>query len=177
MSAAEQQIEPATSSAPTPRWRFGLGLGLFVVGFACPVLIPMLSFLDLPIAWQTAFSGFFLLGLPELLWLGAAVVLGKEGFAQLKSSFWKLVRKHALPPRTGPVRYRIGLLLFTAPLLAAWLLPYFSKQLPGYHENRIAISAAGDLVFLSSLLVLGGDFWDKLRSLFVFGARATFPKR
>ena len=26
------------------------------------------------------------------------------------------------------------------------------------------------------LLVLGGDFWDKLRSLFVHGARARFPE-
>ena len=33
----------------------------------------------------------------------------------------------------------------------------------------------GDVVFFSSLFVLGGDFWDKLRALFVHGARAVFP--
>jgi hypothetical protein len=33
----------------------------------------------------------------------------------------------------------------------------------------------GDVVFVTSLFVLGGDFWDKLRSLFVHGARAVFP--
>ena len=24
--------------------------------------------------------------------------------------------------------------------------------------------------------VMGGDFWDKIRSLFIYGATATFPK-
>jgi hypothetical protein len=30
---------------------------------------------------------------------------------------------------------------------------------------------------LISLFVLGGDFWDKLRALFVHGARAVFPEQ
>jgi hypothetical protein len=30
-------------------------------------------------------------------------------------------------------------------------------------------------VLLISLFVLGGDFWDKLRALFVHSARAVFP--
>jgi len=25
--------------------------------------------------------------------------------------------------------------------------------------------------------VLGGDFWDKLRSLFIYGAKAIFPDK
>jgi hypothetical protein len=28
---------------------------------------------------------------------------------------------------------------------------------------------------LASLFVLGGDFWDKLRALFLYQARAIFP--
>jgi len=31
-------------------------------------------------------------------------------------------------------------------------------------------------MFLTSLFVLGGDFWDKLRALFVRRARAAFPE-
>jgi hypothetical protein len=30
-------------------------------------------------------------------------------------------------------------------------------------------------MLLASLFVLGGEFWDKLRALFVHGARAAFP--
>jgi len=33
----------------------------------------------------------------------------------------------------------------------------------------------GDVVFVASFFVLGGEFWDKLRALFVHGARAVFP--
>jgi hypothetical protein len=32
-------------------------------------------------------------------------------------------------------------------------------------------------VWLLSLFVLGGDFWDKLRALFIHGAKATLPQR
>jgi hypothetical protein len=33
----------------------------------------------------------------------------------------------------------------------------------------------GDLLLLSSFVILGGDFWDKVRALFVYGAKAQFP--
>ena len=35
----------------------------------------------------------------------------------------------------------------------------------------------GDLLLLVSLFVLGGDFWDKLRSLFIHSARAQIPEK
>ena len=34
----------------------------------------------------------------------------------------------------------------------------------------------GDLLLLTSLFVLGGDFWDKLRALFFHQAKAVFPQ-
>jgi hypothetical protein len=36
---------------------------------------------------------------------------------------------------------------------------------------------AGDLLLLTGLVLLGGDFWDKLRALFIHGAKATFPNQ
>ncbi len=35
----------------------------------------------------------------------------------------------------------------------------------------------GDIVLITSLFVLGGDFWDKLRSMFIYGAKASFPDK
>ena len=32
-------------------------------------------------------------------------------------------------------------------------------------------------MLIVSVFVLGGDFWDKLRALFVHGARAVFPDK
>jgi hypothetical protein len=34
----------------------------------------------------------------------------------------------------------------------------------------------GDAMMLVSLFVLGGEFWDKLRALFVHRARAVMPE-
>jgi len=42
---------------------------------------------------------------------------------------------------------------------------------------RLDVAVAGDVLLLASLIMLGGDFWDKLRSLFVYGSRAQFPVR
>jgi hypothetical protein len=33
------------------------------------------------------------------------------------------------------------------------------------------VSLIGDVIFVASLFVLGGDFWDKIRALFVYRAR------
>jgi hypothetical protein len=38
---------------------------------------------------------------------------------------------------------------------------------PGVDENRLAFAVAGDLMLLSSFFVLGGEFWDRLRGIFI----------
>jgi hypothetical protein len=35
---------------------------------------------------------------------------------------------------------------------------------------------ASDVMFLASLFVPGGDFWDKLRALFIYKAKARFEE-
>ena len=107
----------------------------------------------------------------------AAAVAGKEGFKYIKSKVFGFLKKHGAPDTVSKARYRFGLVLFSVPLLYGWLLPYFTHLIPSYDENRYLINAAGDIIFLSSLFVLGGNFWDKLRSLFVYGAKAIFPDK
>jgi len=41
----------------------------------------------------------------------------------------------------------------------------------------LTYAIAGDVLLLVSLVVLGGDFWDKLRSLFIHSARAVIPEK
>jgi hypothetical protein len=60
--------------------------------------------------------------------------------------------------------------------LFGWAAAYMDDMIPGFVDNKTLFYVGSDLMFLSSLFVLGGDFWDKLRSLFVHGARAEFPK-
>jgi len=49
--------------------------------------------------------------------------------------------------------------------------------IPGYEAHRFVVSVIGDLMFLASLFVLGGDFWDKVRALFVHHARVQKMQR
>jgi hypothetical protein len=42
-------------------------------------------------------------------------------------------------------------------------------------DYRIVYAVAGDVMLLASLVVLGGEFWNKLQSLFVHKAVALLP--
>jgi hypothetical protein len=120
-----------------------------------------------------------MLGIPELFTVFAAAVLGKPGFEYLKGrikrAFGRFFREHGPPETVSRRRYRIGLIMFAVPLVFGWINPYAFHHLPGYEEYRLLYGLAGDILLIASLFVLGGEFWDKLRSLFVHGARAQFP--
>ena len=156
-------------------WRFPVGVTIFVLGFAAPLAIPLVTSSDLSTAWKTAISGALAVGVPEVMMVVAAAVMGKEGFARLKSQFGRFLKKYGPPERVSQTRYRVGLAMFTLPLLLAWLAPYLGHHLPGYGSHRLVWAIAADLIFVASFFVLGGEFWDKLRGLFVHGARAVFP--
>ena len=77
--------------------------------------------------------------------------------------------------KVSRARYLVGLIMFVIPLLLGWATPYFGGYLPGFHQHPLVYAAIGDALLLVSLYLLGGEFWDKLRSLFVYSARAVFP--
>jgi hypothetical protein len=53
----------------------------------------------------------------------------------------------------------------------------FIPQLAPISLNlRYVIIIVSDVMFLASLFVLGGDFWDKLRALFIYKAKARFEE-
>ena len=165
--AAEQQ---------PPGWRFRLGLIIFVVGFSSPLLIPLVSASDLSTKWKAVLTGALALGVPEVFSIVAIAIMGKSGFNYMKERIFGFLKKHGPPDVISRGRYRIGLVMFTLPVLFGWLGPYVSHQIPGYEANRFVASAVGDLLFISSLFVLGGDFWDKVRALFIHEAKALLPQ-
>ena len=158
----------------TGGWRFPVGVAIFVLGFAAPLAIPLVVASGLPAAWKTVLSGALALGVPEVLMVAAAAVMGKEGFAELKQRFGRFFKKYGPPDQVSPTRYRIGLVMFTLPLLLAFLGPYFGGHLPAYGAHRQLWAISADVVFVASFFVLGGGFWDKLRALFVHSARVVF---
>ena len=161
-----------------PKGRLILGGAIFVFGLSCPVLVPLVLASGLPAGWKSVLSGLLLLGIPELFTIAAVAVLGKAGFNYLKSRLYAAFKRHAAPPEiVSRRRYRIGLALFVLPLFFGFLAPYVGSFIPGFDAHSRVISAAGDVLLLSSLFVLGGDFWDKLQALFIYDARAHLPAR
>jgi len=49
-----------------PGWRFHLGLVMFVVGFASPLLIPLVTASGLPTRWKAIISGALAVGICEV---------------------------------------------------------------------------------------------------------------
>ena len=159
-----------------PRWRFRLGLVVFVVGFSSPLLIPLVSASDLSTKWKAVLTGALAVGIPEVFSILAIAIMGRSGFNYMKKSILGFLKKHGPPDVVSRTRYRIGLVMFVLPILFAWLGPYVSHHIPGYEANRFVVSVVGDLLFVSSLFVLGGNFWDKIRALFIHEAKALLPQ-
>jgi len=162
-----------TMQTRPPGGRLALGATIFGLGMICPVFVPLVAATELPAAWKAGLSGLLLLGIPEIFTLAAVAVLGKPGFDYLRGRIFAFLRRLAPPKRVGPTRYRIGLVLFALPLLLGWLGPYLIPHALSA-EPGLPVHIAGDVLLLASLFVLGGDFWDKLRALFVHGAVARF---
>jgi len=157
-----------------PRGRLYAGGAIFIIGFLSPLLVPLVTNSSLPLGWKTTIAGLLMVGVPELAMLVAVAIMGKDGFNYLKQALFRFLGKHFAPPETvSRVRYRIGLILFMIPLLFGWVVPYISGYLPFLEENRLLFAVIGDLLLLSSLFVLGGEFWDKLRALFVHKAKIS----
>lgn len=158
-----------------PRGRLVVGAGVLIFGWLCPLFVPLVVGSGLAAHWKTTLSGLLLFGIPEIFTLAAVAVLGKAGFEYLKGILFSLLRRLAPADRVGVVRYRIGLGLFLVPVLFGWLSVYVPDLIPGFVDHPTVYALTLDLMLVLSLFVLGGDFWDKFRALFVHGARARFP--
>lgn len=166
-------IDTAASQSGPPRagWRLRVGLAVLIVGFLSPLLIPLVTASGLSARWKAIVSGALAVGIPELFSLAAIAIMGKSGFNYIKARFFDFLKKYGPADVVSRTRYRVGLAMFGLPLLFGWLGPYFAHLIPIYETNRIAVSVAGDLMFVASLFVLGGDFWDKIRALFIHSAK------
>nr|WP_314073404.1 hypothetical protein [uncultured Roseococcus sp.] len=57
--------------------------------------------------------------------------------------------------------------MFCLPILTAWIEPYLGTLRPGLRPDFWQAQLLGDPMFVASFFVLGGNFWGKIRVLFV----------
>ena len=153
---------PDKNNSP-PKSHLMLGGTIFICGFLSPLFIPLVTDSNLSTEWKALLSGMLILGVPEAFMLIAVAILGKRGFDYLKSRLWESIRP---ADKVSAARYRIGLILFFTPILFGWLSPYLGTWVTGLEEHQVKIAIACDVIFASSLFVLGGDFWLKIKALF-----------
>lgn len=152
-----------------------IGTIIFVLGFLSPVLIPWVLSTNWPDGLKAVVSGLLAFGIPEIFMILAVAVMGKEGFNYVMKGLGRYLKPLAPPDEVSKTRYKIGLFMFFIPIVFGFLAPYFSNHLHFIEKHELYYNIAGDVLIFLSLFVLGGNFWDKLRSLFVHGAKAVFP--
>jgi hypothetical protein len=168
MAMQESTVEPTTFDG-----RVKLGTALFVLSIASPLLgVPVVAALGLPATKIASISGALLVA-GEVLGLVAVAVMGKTGYTYIKSCVVGFLRRHGPTREVSRLRYNIGLVMFSVPILFGWLSPYAIGLVPGLTRHPLVYAVGGDLLLLASLFVLGGDFWDKVRALFVYSDKVS----
>jgi hypothetical protein len=159
---------------PQAGWPVKLGFGIVVVSIGWPAVIPILLLLGVSTTATAAFSGVMLFA-AELMLIAGAAIAGKEGFAMIKATALGFLSSCGPPNEVSWLRYNIGLVMFATPLVFGCASPYFGDHLPGFEGGEVIYAISFDVLLLASLFVLGGDFWDKLRSLVIHNAKAVIP--
>ena len=162
---------------PPPTGRLIWGTIILIVGFLSPVLIPVVVSSGLHAGFITVISGLLAFGIPELFMIIAVAVMGKEGFNFMKAKFARFMKRYGPPDEVSRVRYTIGLVLFILPITVGMLLPYLGVFFPFFVTHLLWFVIPSDIMLFISLFVLGGHFWDKLRSLFVRNSRAVMVEK
>ncbi len=156
--------------------RLYVGLTFLALSFICPFFGILIAQLDISIGWKASIIGLLSLGIPEILIIAAAATLGRDNYEVIKSRCMSFLKRLAPSAKVGKLRYNIGLAMFILPLIPTYIQAYVPRWLPDDSAERLYVNLSADLLFIASLFVLGGDFWDKLRSLFSYEAKAQFPE-
>lgn len=164
------------SEQPAAGWRLKLGIAIFALSIISPVVgVPVVAALDLTATMTATMSGVFLAS-GEVFGILAVAVMGKPGYVYMKKLVFGFFKQYGPPKEVSRRRYTIGLVMFCVPILFGWVSLYAAHLIPGFLDDPFPYAVGGDLVLLASLFVLGGNFWDKIRSVFVYDSEARFSQ-
>ncbi|CAD6517306.1 hypothetical protein LMG27952_00830 [Paraburkholderia hiiakae] len=157
---------------PSGTWRFRAGIGVFLLAYAAWGLVPLAALAGAPATVIATLTGGIVVA-NKLMLLACVAVMGKPGFERLKALLLRHLKRFSPADTVGPARHAIGLVMFCLPLGSAMLEPYIDAIWPGLRPKMWEAQLLGDLMFVASFFVLGGDFWNKFRALFIRTARVA----
>jgi hypothetical protein len=151
-------------------WRFRFGIATFVLAFALWLLVPLAAMMQVSTSTVAALTGTLFICNKVLLLLVVAI-MGKQGFGQLKRRVFSYAAALVPAEPVGPFRHRIGIAMFCLPLISSFIEPYVDAIAPDLRPDSWGLQLTGDIMLIASFFVLGGNFWEKARALFVRTAR------
>jgi hypothetical protein len=147
-------------------WRFYSGMAAIALSIILPLCALLVPLLGLPTTQSALLAGALVAGAPEVLCILAVALLGKDTFQYFVHKAKSVLRTAILERPASKPRYYTGLAIILLSWIPAYVYAYAPALMPG--GNRITILAAMDLAFVASVFLMGGEFWEKVRRIFVY---------
>jgi hypothetical protein len=155
---------------PTPEkgWKYYLGLTLFAYSLATIPLAALCPWLFSAAVAAAVVTGVVISG--EVGFWVSAALLGKPFVEALKAKLKGWFARPAAPPRpVGRGRHAFGLVLFSLSFVTYYValsIPFLGWERRAALAGIVVVALSGELLFLASLFVLGGEFWERLKALY-----------
>ncbi len=159
-------------------WKFYVGLALIVYSFGTLGIAVLVPFLFSPSVAAALVTGVVVSG--EIgFWLSAAL-LGKPFIDALKAKLAALLARQAprAPRPVGRPRHVVGLVLFSLSFVTYYLamsIPFLGLSKNTQLTAIVVVAITGELLFVSSLFVLGGEFWERIKALYRWPGQPDTP--
>jgi len=184
MTNPTQTNSAGLDKAFTNSWRYKIGLGLIIIGHLALLIGLLLPLFGLASKGKGGLIGVFIIG-GELISVSSIVFLGKEGFKAIKNKFFGFIGSGYTAP-VGQSRHYIGIVLLLTNVITtyivfifAWLSfkritpesPFPSVFGTPFEEQGsfvFTLFLIGEISFILSIYILGADWWERFRQIFVW---------
>lgn len=153
--------------AHTANWRFVAGVSVLVLAMVLPLAALFIPLLGLPATQSALIGGALVAGAPEVLILLAVALLGRQNFDLIVGAAKKYFFTTFFSTPVSRERYYVGLAICLLSIVPLYVAGYMPSWMPA-DSGRIALLAMADLAFILSFFIMGGEFWEKVRHLFVW---------
>ncbi|PTC02447.1 hypothetical protein C9980_22850 [Vibrio mediterranei] len=154
--------------------RVSLGMVALLLALSSPLLIPLISSMEICSSKKALLSGAMIFGIPEVATIVALCLLGKERLQQIRSWFVRHLLKLKPSRHSTRLSYYMGLLLMVVagPVMNIVLF-YFPTFGVGWIEYRKVIALACDITFVAAIFIAGEQLWRKIEAIFRFEPTTT----
>jgi len=159
-------------------WKYYLGMTLFIYCWIPYIVSGAVLFFNIPLGKLIGIMAAFIAS-SEISFAISVVLLGKPFIQMLKAKFKGKIFRHKAPGPPRPIsrtRYYIGIILLILSFIPCFVVEIslffgYPKTEEGHVVMYLGV-IAGYTIFIVSLFLLGGDFWDRLKKLFQYPGKS-----